>query len=76
LKIVTETSTLVSASIFWQAKVRKKELALYHHFFYKCCALLEFCKTNNMSENVIITKTVEEEARNALDRAVENTIRD
>jgi len=29
-----------------------------------------------MSEDVIIAKTVEEEARNALDRAVQNTIRD
>jgi hypothetical protein len=44
--------------------------------FAKSCALLEFCKTSNVSDDVIITKTVEEEARNALKKAVEKTIQD
>ena len=37
---------------------------------------MEFCKTKGTADNVIITKTVEEEAKNALNRAVEKTIRD
>jgi hypothetical protein len=76
LKIVIETSALVSASICWKYKRQNQELSLKERTFAKCCALLEFCKTSKISDDVIITITVEEEARNALGRAVERTIRE
>jgi len=76
LKVVIETSTLVSASICWKYENQGREFSLQHHFYPKCSALLEFCKTKGTPDNVIVTKTVEEEAKNALNRAVEKTIRD
>jgi hypothetical protein len=76
LKIIIETSTLVSASICWKYKYQNKELAIKESTFAKSCALIEFCKENNFSDDVVITKTVEDEARNALKKAVKKTTRE
>lgn len=76
MKIIIETSALVSASICWKYKQQNQEFSLKERTFAKCCALLEFCKTSNIPDDVVITITVEEEARNALKNAVERTIRD
>jgi hypothetical protein len=76
LKIVVETSALVSASICWRYIEQGKNLSLEHHFYRKCCALIEFCKTSNLSDNVIITKTIEEEAKSTLKKAARDAIRD
>lgn len=75
MKILIETSALVSASIHWEYTERRKTLWLKHKFFERCNAPLEYCKERLLADNVIITKTVEDEARNALDRAVAETIR-
>ena len=76
LKIVIETSTLVSASICWKYEEDGYPLALEHCFYKRCRSLIEYCKNEGLSDNVIITKTVEDEAKNAIKRAVEKTIRD
>lgn len=76
MKILIETSALVSASICWFYKEKGRIFSLKHRFFEKCSATLEYCKEKGIAENVIITKTVEFEARNVLNRAVEKTIRD
>jgi len=76
LKIVVETSTLVSASVCWKYEHHGRKFALRHKFYGKCSALLDFYKVKNLADNVIITKTVEEEAKNALNGAIEKTIRD
>jgi hypothetical protein len=75
LIILVETSALVSASICFKYEMTGQKLSLRERTFAKCCALLEFCKTNNISDTIVITKTVEEEARHALRDAVERTIR-
>jgi len=74
--VVIETSTLVSGSICWNYEERGKIFSLKHRFFHKCSAPLEYCKQKGLSDNIIITKTVEDEAKNALNRAVERTIKD
>lgn len=69
MKILVETSVLIEASIFW--KCNGQYIAGPN--FDKCNGLLSFLKEN--SELGIITKTVEVEGRNALDKAVLRTIR-
>jgi hypothetical protein len=69
MKILIETSVLIEASILWKCNGQSIE----GHNFDKCDGLFSFLKGN--SELGIITKTVEDEARNALDKAVLRTIR-
>jgi hypothetical protein len=69
MKIVVETSVLIEASIFWRCDGQ----SIKGFYFDKCTDLLSFLK--NYSEFGIITKTIEDEARNALDDAVFRTIR-
>lgn len=68
MKILVETSVLIEASIFWKCNGQ----SIKGHNFDKCNSLLSFLK--EYSELGIITKTVEDEARNALDKAVLRTI--
>jgi hypothetical protein len=75
VKILAETSTLVSASICWKYKEQDNTYSLKHHFFQKCSTLFEVCRQET-PDNLIITKTVEDEAKNALRKAVDQTIRD
>jgi len=69
MKILVETSVLIEASIFWKCNGQP----IAGRNFEKCDRLLSFLKGH--SEFGIITKTVEVEARNALDKAVLRTIR-
>jgi len=69
MKILIETSVLIEASIFWKCNGQ----SIAGRNFDKCEELLSFLKEN--PELGIITKTVEVEARNALDKAVLRTIR-
>jgi hypothetical protein len=74
--IQIETSVLVSGSIYWEYYENKVKKFLMHKFYKKCNALFETFKIKSMQEKVIITKTVENEARNALNGAVSSTLRD
>ena len=76
MKILIETSALVSAAICWEYKERGRTFSLRHRFFHRCSAPVEYCKEKGLADRIIVTKTVEDEARNALDRAVESTIRE
>jgi len=76
MKIVIETSMLVSASIFWEYEDKGKRYSLKHKFYNKCMNLFSCAKNKCMEEHVILTKTVENEAKNALNKAVKKTIRD
>jgi hypothetical protein len=68
MKILIETSVLIEASIFWKCNGQ----SIKGFRFDKCSGLLSFLRGH--SELGIITKTVEDEARGALDRAVLKTI--
>jgi hypothetical protein len=76
MKILIETSTLVSGSISWEYSVGKVKKIIEHKFYKKSYALFCSCNNKKMQEKVIITKTVEDEAKNALNKAVDRTIRD
>jgi len=69
MRILVETSVLIEASIFWKCN----EQRIAGRNFEKCDQLLSFLKEH--TEFGLITKTVEMEARNALDKAVLRTIR-
>lgn len=74
--VIIETSTLVSASIFWEYEEKGKRYSLKHKFFNKCYRVFACAKDKQVEEKVIITRTVENEAKNALDNAVKTTIRE
>jgi hypothetical protein len=76
MKIVIETSMLVSGSIFWEYADKGKRYLIRHKFYNKCKDVFSYAKTKSMEEYLIITKTVENEAKNALNSAVKKTIRD
>lgn len=76
MKILIETSALVSAAICWKHEESGKAFSLRHRFFQRCSEPLEYCKEKGLADSIIITKTVEDEARNVLDRAVESTIKE
>jgi hypothetical protein len=69
MKILVETSVLIEASIFWKCN----GTSLKGNSFDKCDGLLHFLKEH--LEFGIITKTVEDEARNTLEKAVLRSIR-
>lgn len=76
MKVLIETSVLVSGAICWEYKIKKTPKFLIHRFFTKCNSLFEIFKQHGEQHNVIITKTVEIEARNALKKAVVSTIKE
>jgi len=69
MKIIVETSVLIGACVFW----KRKDLLVKHCFYDECNELFEFLRDN--PELGIITKTVENEAKNVLNKAVIDTIR-
>lgn len=75
MKIIAETSVVVSASICWKHQKQGRTIYLRHRFYNKCANLFEVCKRES-SDNLVITKTVEEEAKNTLKKAVDQTIRE
>jgi len=68
MKIIVETSVLIGACIFW----KRKDLLVKHQFFDEANKLFEFLRDN--PELGIITRTIESEAKNVLDKAVITTI--
>lgn len=68
MKIIVETSVLISACIFW----KRKHLLVKHLFFDECNKLFGFLKAN--PELGVITKTIETEAKNVLNKAAMSTI--
>lgn len=71
MKILVETSALVSISVYW--KDPTSDIELKHDFFDKCQQLFDFLKQN--SEVGIITKTVENEAQGVMNGSVSKAIR-
>jgi hypothetical protein len=69
MRTLVETSVLIEASIFWKCT----DQAIKGRCFEKCTDLLSFLKEH--SQFGVITKTIEDEARNALDDAVRRTIK-
>lgn len=74
MKILIETSALVSISVYWKSPTGNTELK--HKFFDKCQSLFDFLKQNSKLEIGIITKTVEIEAHGVLNTAVDDAIRE
>jgi len=70
MRILVETSVLVGTCVFW----KHKEILIKDRHFDKCNKLFVFLRDN--PELGIITKTVENEAKNVLNKAVMKTIRD
>lgn len=77
MKVMIETSVLVAGSVFWEYddKERERKFPFKHRKFFPCDRLFRFLKSNVEHEIGIITKTVEDEAKNVLDRAVINTLK-
>lgn len=72
MKVVIETSVLISISVYWEEISR--DILLKDMHFDKCEKLYNFLRDNGKLEMGIITKTVENEAQGALNNAVGNTI--
>jgi hypothetical protein len=76
MKIVIETSVLISGSIFWKHTDSSGTYQVRHRFHSVCSILFDLLKGLRGSELAIVTKTVENEARDTLDKAVSKTIRE
>lgn len=76
MRVLIETSVLVSGSICGEYEIRKKIRLLKHRFYERANNLFESFKARNRQSNIIITKTVENEARNVLNKAVNDTLRE
>jgi len=68
MKILVETLVLVGTCVFW----KRKGILIKDCHFDKCNKLFEFLREN--PELGIITKTVENETENVLEKAVIRTI--
>jgi len=75
MKVLVETSALVSGSIFCECKVGTETYCVRHRHYAHCAPLFDILRSLSKFEIGIITKTVENEAKNALDRAVGETIK-
>jgi len=76
MRVLIETSVLVSGSIYSEYDIGKRTRIIMHKFFEKANRLFETFKAQGRQSNIIITKTVEDEARNALNKAVNDTLRE
>lgn len=75
MKTLIETTTLVSASIFFHHVIKKGvEILVEHKYYRKCRALFDYVEEMNIKETIIITKTVEDHAKRVLFNAVASTI--
>lgn len=76
MKILIETTTLVSASIFFPHTYRRGvEVVVEHKYYRKCRALFNYIKKMGIKEAIIISKTVADNAKFVLFGAVANTIK-
>jgi len=76
MKILIETSVLISCSIFWKYKNDTGTYEVAHKHLTVCAALFDILRELIHFEIAIVTKTVENEAKDALYRAVGKTIRE
>jgi len=76
MKVVIDTSVLISASIFWRKRLDTGIYEVSEKSNPVCCALFDLLKRLNAHslELCLITKSAEDESRNALYRAVGNAI--
>lgn len=72
MKVVIDTSVLISIAVYWEETSR--DILLKDMHFDKCEKLYNFLRDNIKLEIGIITKTVENEAQASLNIAVGNTI--
>lgn len=74
MKVVIETSVLISGSIFWRHKDGNTTCEVVEKHHPVCFGLFDLLRKLTGSEIAIVTKTVENEAKDALDRAVGKAI--
>jgi hypothetical protein len=74
MKLVIETSVLISASIYCKYPYQGKCYVILEPTFWECDRVFTLIQQKGKTEEVIITKTVEDEARKTLKKAVGNTI--
>ena len=72
MKIITETSVLLAASIFCD----QKGLSLVKHSFFETCNHFFECVIENSKVELVITRTIENETKNTLNKAVLDTIKE
>ena len=70
MKVVIETSVLISGSIFWEYEHGTDKYAVRHKHHKICSILFDILRKLSGSEIAIVTKTVETEAKDTLDKAV------
>jgi len=76
MKVVVETSVLISGSIFWEYKDSTGTYQVRHRFHRISSALFDILRKLSRLEIAVVTKTVENEAKDTLDKAVGKTIRE
>jgi len=74
MKIFVDTSTLVAGSICWEYQLRGKDRTLKQRAYFMCNGLFRKIKEKKCESDTIISKTVEDETRGVLRKAVNNTI--
>jgi len=76
MKVVVETSVLISASIFWRHTDENGTYEVSHRAVRVCSALFDVLRRLSAVhlDVGIITKTIEDEAKNTLDKAVGQVI--
>src|SRR2546427_9834109 len=70
IRVLVETSTLVSASVCAVIKDVTEDLQLKHPYFEKCSDLMGFIEEHSSEDIGITTNLIEREAKHALQKAV------
>jgi hypothetical protein len=74
MKVVVETSALVGGSVFWEYSNGNETYQVKDKHYRHCSPLFDILRKLSKMEIGIVTKTVENEAKNALNNAVRKTI--
>jgi len=74
MKVIVETSTLISGCVFWEYKAGTETYTVKDRHFWLCSDLFNVLRRLSKLEVGIITKTVEDEAKNVLDKVVGKAI--
>jgi len=76
MKVVIETSALIAGAVFWKFEHGNVTCEVKDKYYEHCSPLFDVLKelSRSREEIGIITKTVENEAKNALENAVKNSI--
>jgi hypothetical protein len=78
MKVVIETSVLISGSIFWRYKDDEtgETYEVSHKHLMPCSALFDILRKLKKLEVAIVTETAEYEAKGTLDKAIDDVIGD